>query len=190
MGMEIKSLEEILADHLARYPRLQAVDVYKLLHQAALGNEHAVWDEAGARRALECELAGMGSGPAEPLIDPISPDGRLARLHLRPWVQAGGDPQALWQAFIRTAKEWQGSPALLDEYSQRATDLARRGQLPFAAEELEACFLERKAQGYPAVHHSETYRLLYRPAYRVVARDFLEGDPLKTAGKRTGNNAR
>ncbi len=31
------------------------------------------------------------------------------------------------------------------------------------------------AQGYPVVHHSEDYRAAYRPAYRVVDIELLEG---------------
>ena len=77
-------MNKILQDHLARYPKMQARDVYKLLHQAAMGSEHAVTDIASARAWLERELAEIGPGPAEPLVDPISPDGQIARIHLRP----------------------------------------------------------------------------------------------------------
>ena len=58
-------------------------DIYKLLHQAALGPGHAVRDPATASAALASEMPGLGEGPADPLVDPISPDGRLARIHLR-----------------------------------------------------------------------------------------------------------
>jgi hypothetical protein len=30
-----------------------------------------------------------------------------------------------------------------------------------------------KGLGHPAVHHSEMYEALYKPAYRVIAREFL-----------------
>jgi hypothetical protein len=35
-------------------------------------------------------------------------------------------------------------------------------------------FMEMERKKYPAVHHSRVYRRLYRPAYRVAARSFLE----------------
>jgi hypothetical protein len=60
--------------------------VYKLLHQAAMGSEHAAPEEALARAWLDRELSQMGPGPAEGVVDPISPDGEVVRVHLRPFV--------------------------------------------------------------------------------------------------------
>ena len=64
--------ESILASHFARYPAMQLTDLYKLIHQAALGSEHAICAEASAREWLTRELAEMGVGPAEPLPDLLS----------------------------------------------------------------------------------------------------------------------
>ena len=164
-------LLSILAEHLACYPHMQVQDVYKLLHQAALGSQHAVRDERAARDWLERELAEMGAGHDDPLFDPISPDGQIMRLHLRPYAAAGRDLEMLLKAFIRTANEWHGSPDTLKEYgtaaAQNATGAIRR-------EELESFFARMEAQDFPAVHHFEIYTRLYRPAYRVVVRKFLE----------------
>jgi len=40
--------QQILTDHLARYPLMRVEDIYKLVHQASLGSEHAVSDVARA----------------------------------------------------------------------------------------------------------------------------------------------
>jgi hypothetical protein len=37
----IEMIETVLHSHIARYPALQIQDLYKLLHQAAMGSEHA-----------------------------------------------------------------------------------------------------------------------------------------------------
>ncbi|MBN2388699.1 MAG: hypothetical protein JXB85_16905 [Anaerolineales bacterium] len=166
MGMEITDL---LSDHLRRYPKMEARDIYKLLFQAALGAGHAVTDAAAAQAWLARELAAMGPGPDDPLLDPISPDGRMVRVHLRPYVQAGQDPQVLLQAFLQTANEWRGATEVLGEYGQAA---ARSSPSPMG-EAIQAFFATMKAQGFPAAHHSAAYQTLYRPAYRVVAREFL-----------------
>ena len=79
----------ILHSHHERYPEMGIQDVYKLAHQAALGPGHAVGNPAGARDYLERELDDMGAGPVEPLFDPISADGELVRVHLRPYLEAG-----------------------------------------------------------------------------------------------------
>ena len=167
-------LYKILTSHLTRSPAMQVQDIYKLLHQAALGSEHAIRDEQAARDWLERELAEMGAGPDDPLMDPLSPDGQILRVHLRPYLRAGKDPETLLQAFIQTATEWRGSPEKLKEYGAAAARLAQAGTGPIRREEIEAFFANMEEQDFPAVHHSEVYERLYRPAYRVVARQFLE----------------
>jgi len=167
-------MDKILQDHLRRYPQMQAADLYKLLYQAALGSEHAVRDEQAARDWLERELAGLGDGPDDPLMDPLSPDGQILRVHLRPYLRAGKNPERLLRAFIQTANEWRGSLDKFKEYGATARRQAQVGSGSIREEEIEAFFAKMEEQGLPAVHHSEVYKRLYRPAYQVVARQFLE----------------
>ena len=164
-------LPRILTDHLTRYPLMQVQDVYKLLHQAALGSGHFVRYEESARKTLERELAEIGDGPDEPLLDPISPDGSIARLHLRPCIRAGKDPQALLTAFIRTANEWRGSAQTLRAYGQTAAQQAEMAHWRINRREIETFFAAQEAKDFPAVHHSGIYTGHYHPAYRVVKTD-------------------
>lgn len=157
-------IENILRDHLSRYPALEIWDLYKLLHQAALGSEHAVPDPASAERWLVRELAEMGQGVAEPLIDPISHDGEIVRIHLRPYVAAGYDPQELLYAFICTANGHRGNAHLLEQYWEEAIALAI-----FPTPQMNQFLHELRAKGFPAVHHSTAYEHFYRPAYRVIS---------------------
>ncbi len=179
----METLSQILTNHLTRTPAMQVQDLYKLVHMAAMGSGHAVRDEQAARDWLERELAEMGDGPDDPLFDPLSPDGRILRVHLRPYLLAGKNPDTLLRAFIRTANEWRRSPPRagtgttmekLKEYGVAAMRLADEGLLPFSGAAMLSFFTAMEAQGFPAVHHSEIYVRLYRPAYRVVARQFLE----------------
>jgi hypothetical protein len=170
---EQHAFRRILAEHTARYPLMQLDDVYKLVHQASLGSEHAVSDGAQAREWLTREVALLGAGPSEPVEDPISADGRVVRVHLRPYVAMGGDPARLLDAFIRTANEYQGSTSLLRVYWGCAEFMASQGRLGFPQELLQEYGARMEALGFPAVHHSEAYQLAYRPAYRVIVREFL-----------------
>src|SRR5262249_47815609 len=74
----MKFIGELTAHPLRRYPRMELADVYKLLHQAAMGSGHAIEDPAEARAKLEEELTHLGEGPDDPVADPISPDGKVA----------------------------------------------------------------------------------------------------------------
>jgi hypothetical protein len=168
------SIPKILLRHLQRYPAMQAQDVYKLLHQAALGSEHAFNSENAARLWLEKEWAEMGSGPTEPLLDPVNPDGSLVRLHLRPCKAAGKDPARILQVFIQTASHHQGSVQTLQDYLHLAVACVKAHPGGPKPETLQDYFAQMEQKGFPAVHHSEAYARLYRPAYRLVSTLFLE----------------
>ena len=168
------SFQSILEEHLNRYPRLHLVDIYKLVQQASLGSEHAVSDFERARSWLEREVSRLGAGPEEPVEDPISPGGGILRIHLRPYLGQGGEVQQLLRAFVRTANEFQGSVDRLKEFWQAVDFLATEGRLAIPVSEVRAFWSTMKARNFPAVHHSPTYQKIYRPAYRVVARQFFE----------------
>ncbi len=182
-GRPVNEWEVLIRAHLARYPRMEPIDLYKLLHQAVLGSEHAISDAASVRDWLESELATMGTGPAEPMIDSLRADGRIVRIHLRPFAAAGGDSEALLQAFIGTAAV-EGSRGELSRALEVAIGLARARALPWSDSAVSGLFSRLAAQGYPAVHHSVAFREHYRPAYRVVAGQLLR-DVVPTTESRT-----
>jgi len=169
----MKFVSQLLSAHLARYPAMQLADIYKLLHQAALGPGHAVDNPAAARKRLDEELAALGDASDELLQDVISPDGRLARIHLRPYLAAGKTPDALHRAFVETANTYPASPDKLARFCDCLGDLAEAGGIPFAREEVLAYFEKIARDGYPVVHHSAAFRSAYHPAYRVIAVDLL-----------------
>jgi len=169
----MKFIGQLLGQHLQRYPRMQLEDIYKLLHQAALGAGHAVSDRALVVAGLEQEFASMRDGPLEPLLDRISPDGRLARVHLRTYLAQGRDLAALADAFLRTPAACPASPDKLAKFCACLGDLAEAGGIAFPRAEVTAWFDDIAARGYPPVHHSQTYRDAYAPAYRVVAAELL-----------------
>ena len=169
----MKFVSQLLSAHLARYPAMQLDDIYKLLHQAALGPGHAVDNSAATRKRLDEEIAALGDAPTELLQDVISPDGRLGRVHLRPYLAAGGNPDALHRAFVETANNYPASPDKLAKFCGCLGDLAASGGIPFSREDVVVYFARISRDGYPAIHHSEPFRRAYRPAYRVVAIDLL-----------------
>lgn len=169
----MKFVGQLLSHHLRRYPLMQLDDVYKLLHQAALGPGHAVDDASSARKRFDAEVAALGSGPEEPVADSISPDGRLARIHLRAYVEAGHSLDSLFDAFVHTAQKFPASQDKLGKFCACLGDLAGAGGIPFAQTRVVEYFNAIAKKTYPAVSHSPAYREAYKPAYRVVSLDFL-----------------
>lgn len=167
-------LADLAKRHLRRYPAAEPIDLYKLLHQSAMGPAHAVSDVVGARSRLQAEArearSRIGSAAArlEPLWDPIAPDGSLGRVHLMPYLAAGRLLESLLLAFVRTAEVFKPEPELLAARCRTLIDLARAGRLNVPANDLSALIARMATDGYPAAHHSSRYRTTYRPAYRIV----------------------
>jgi hypothetical protein len=164
---------QLLSQNLQRYPGMELPDIYKLLHQAAMGAGHAVGDPDAARAMLRSEAQRVGAGPPDPIADPISPDGKLARIHLRPYVAAGRDLDALADAFVHTAQRFDASPEKLVKFCGCLGDLADAQGIPFTRPQVSEYFEGIAARGYPVVRHSDAYRAAYRPAYRVVLLELL-----------------
>jgi hypothetical protein len=166
---EADATRAIIADQLARHPEAGPEDLYKLLHQATMGSEHAMTDTAGVRAYLTRELATMGEGVTEPMIDTIAPGGAIVRVHLRPWVAAGRSTDSLLAAFIATAETFRGDTGRLGRALSLAERMIAAGGARFPVTSWRDLVHARRAEGYPAIHHSAGYQEAYRPAYRVVA---------------------
>ncbi len=166
---EASAIRRIILAQVRRHPRMEPRDLYKLLHQAAMGSELVKEDTVGVRLWMERELVTMGEGPVEPMIDTIAPGGRVVLVELRPWVAAGRSTDSLLAAFIRTAGAIRPDTALLDRYLSVADSVAAEGALPFRAPVWRELVEAQRRGNYPAVHHSDAFILAYRPAYRVVA---------------------
>ncbi len=178
-------MRKILIQHSLRYPEWEIDDIYKLIHQAAMGSEHAIENIAAARDWLRRELDQLSPGGHEPLLDPISPDGRIVRVHLRPFVASQFQEEVLLQAFIQTVRVFPPSPEQFAAYAAATVQLAEEGILRFPPREVNAFFVKMTRQGLTAVRHSDRYRELYHPVYRVVAVELLPAEIQAAAGQRS-----
>lgn len=166
---EILLVQRITETQLRRHPEMGVEDLYKLLHQAAMGSEHAMTDTAGVKAWMSNELATMGEGKEEPMIDTIAPGGAVVRVHLRPWVAAGRSPDSLVAAFMRTASTFPADTARLTRYLTAAGRAVQELPARFTIGSWSQFTDSLRKAGYPAIHHSPGYEQAYHPAYRVVA---------------------
>ncbi|MBZ0306917.1 MAG: hypothetical protein K8I82_12680, partial [Anaerolineae bacterium] len=99
------SLAALIQTHLERYPEMDFMDVYKLLHQAAFGTGRPQVSRKVEREWLEEEFRIHKPDSRMRLMDEISPDGQWVRLHLRPYMAAGGKIEPLLETFITSSKQ-------------------------------------------------------------------------------------
>ncbi len=161
---------DLLDRHAARYPLMTWQDAYKLVYQGVLGPGHLVSDPEAFKARLLAEILHAAPPPAadEPFYEPIRPDGRLLRVHLRPYRARGGDPDRLLAACLATAAAPWGAPGALRTAWAAVAGAGRAGRWPGLGE-MTAFSAWVEAHDYPAVHHSSQYREAYRPAYRLVS---------------------
>lgn len=162
--------DAIVRSHLKQYPAMEAQDLYKLLYQAALGNEHLMTDTTGIGRYLTHEWETVQSSGDEPLYDVLTPDSVLVRLHLRPFKARNGNPALLLKAMFKTAATFQSSRQNLERWWRDLERLAEQGVIPLDPGHLHDYFQAVRREGFPAKHHTNIYRQRYAPAYRVILR--------------------
>jgi hypothetical protein len=165
LGCDLGGWREAVGRYRSSHPAAGVQDLYKLAHQGILGSEHAVRDTARVRGWLTRELGEVRSGARRgagygAAVEPLPPDGRFVRVHLRPYAARGGDPERLLTAFVATANRARGDTAAF-----ACAERALAGVEGFGA-----YVAARRREGFPAVHHSEGYEGAYGPAYRVVER--------------------
>lgn len=174
MGNNEKTRASIL-EHCRKYPLLEVRDLFKFLFQSSFGCEHMVSSLERATDYVKREAEGMSRLDYEhidkaDLIDPL--DGNYSRVHLA-FLWRGISPEKLSELFYLSAKK---EPNGHDELCRKlgiAREMICDGVIDLPLDEFDKLHGEWKELGYPAIHHSETFRREYRPAYRVIANEYI-----------------
>lgn len=164
-------IEDLILAHVARYPEAGMMDVYKLLHQGTFGPGHLISNKKTAREFLEQEIDQIEPSANAILVESVHLDNAIVRLHLRPYIAHQGTVRTLLDAFVRSAKQVQGDPAVMAAHWQTFETLCRSGVLgaeQFPLREVLLFGAVRAREEWPAVHHSPAYVNAYHPRYRVL----------------------
>ena len=152
-----------IAAHCARYPLLESRDLLKFLHHSAFGCGHLIGDASAAEEWLQREMADCGSGGE---IEPLG--GIFCRVSLGYLKSLGVSARSFARLFALSAEKAVPGVEAMEPLLTAALDMAREGLLPFSYDELSREAQAWQQAGYPAQHHSDTFREVYRPAYRVL----------------------
>lgn len=159
----------LLQEHLARRPGMEPRDIYKLLYQGVRGPEHSLASSAAFAERLAAEWEALDLAGGDPLCESIRSDGSLLRLNLRPFKAQGGNLNRLVAACLEAGGGFWGTQAELQQAWYSFSAACQEHSWPGLAVNDIKCFTSwLEANAFPAVHHSEQYRSLYRPAYRLV----------------------
>ena len=156
-----------LKEQLQRHPVMQARDVVKLCYQAACGAEHLLSDMSGAYQYFCEEYEGLTPYDGD-LYEQISQD--VCRVNMACWKYKGLPKEWLFRIFTGTVFDADGK-ARLEAYLSAAEEVLNAEGFDMPA---WYAFLEiYRADGMPAVRHTEAYRAAEKPAYRIVNTAYL-----------------
>jgi hypothetical protein len=173
------------------------IDIYKCLHQGEFGVGHTIDHADGFRQRLFQEMA-HGPDPGqirEPAAENISIDGRTLRINLRAVKHLyiddlQGAVDELSRVCIASARISQGKDDRFFATLELFKKINQTGQIALAGHTfvfppamvenflIEVRELMHRIGQVPVFSHSESYRRLNRPSYRVADRSVLEASPL------------
>lgn len=163
-------LLDLFEQHLVWYPRMQLRDIYKLIYQAVLGSEHLISSSEEFSRHLQLEYERLEPDSSQQLFEPLRPDGSLFRLNLRPYKSRQLGLGRLISPLLLTPQLATGTRAELQATWHVFTELCRQGFVRnFSETDIRKFDQQLAGQDFPAMHHSEVYRRLYQPAYRLIS---------------------
>ncbi len=170
----INSTKKLLNDYAKRHPKLQIQDIFKFIYQSSFGCEHLVTSKEKAREYIFNEYVNCDFCTKDK-IEYL--DGDYVRLPLN-YIDRGLSIDTLCSLFVASSKKEDSGLAYLKEKLKMAEAMVEAGELPFDINDFIKAKNDWANQGYPAVHHSEIYRCNYQPAYRVIAKKYVEFLPL------------
>ncbi len=165
---------ELLTKHFETHPELQIRDIFKYIFQSSFGCEHLV---SSFEKVAECIIAEYETidKSSAPYIEAL--DGNYSRVYLS-YMNTGLSAQTLGKLFFLSARKEPEGKTSLNEKIEVTKELVKENILPFTAEDFEKELNKWQAENFPAVHHSEEFRKVYKPTYRVIANEYIPFLPL------------
>ena len=167
--------KKLIKEQFARYPKGEIQDLFKFIFQSSFGCEHLVLSADKVTDYIKMEYDSLGERQNTCDYDVL--DGEYTRIDLG-ILDSGLTAETLGRLFYLSAKKEENGMAALKEKLDAAQELAEAGELPFDGYALKESIAEWRDKGFPAVHHSDSFRKEYRPAYRVISSRFVPFLPL------------
>jgi len=168
MNQDAKT-RNLIDQHCKKYPRLDTCDLLKFLFQSSFGCEHLAGSLQTAVDYIANEYESL-CPHSDGIIDEL--DGDFSRVHLS-YLNQGLSVETFGKIFCASAKKEPDGILNLERKLTVLKELARENAIPFSSAEIEKAADEWKIKSYPSIHHSNAFRLAYKPAYRVISNRYI-----------------
>ncbi len=166
--------KDLLTAHYQTYPESQIEDIFKFLYQSAFGCEHLLADQSAAIAYIRKEAANCLLHCGE-MVEPL--DGAYCRVHLD-YLKNGLRPETFGKLFVLSAVHEEEGRERLEEKLSAMLELVEEGGLPYAEADVKDALESWRESGFLPCHHSEKFRAAYRPAYRLLKKEYAQFLPL------------
>jgi len=172
------SYEEVILWHAQHKKEMHGFDYYKLVFQSSFGPEHMGNDSSAIEAMLVSEIRDqdtVNTDSSEQLTEPISENGELVRVNLRPFRDAKLSLHNLARAVFLAAKELKQDTLLFRKRWQNVLQLVNDKKITIEERDLNVINDAFLSKGFIfPMHHSWEYQQANNPSYRVVKRSLFE----------------
>ena len=170
----MSEITQIIREHLDRYPEMEIGDLFKLIYQNEYGGGYVAVPEESLRK-IKADYEQITNARRRPKVELLEDIGNgFVRVNLGALDPEKLPFEKLNEAVIATGEKHRGSRASIREkiaevrehFNEFGFEFEEVTFVLFSSAMEEAC--------YPPIDHSDTYRVLYKPAYRIVRRDLLD----------------
>lgn len=161
----------VLQKNIKKYPEMKVQDALKLIYQSTFGCGHLIENKESSYNLLMKEWENTEENE-DSTFESIG--GGYARFNIGAAKKSGISPDLLQKVFLKSAEVVSGT---LDDFYDRVNELKQlcaEGELPFSVREIDSFLVQWQKSKYPLFRHSEKYRALYKPAYRVVLEKYVK----------------
>ena len=167
-------LLKLITSHFNRYPHIQIQDIYKLIYQGTMGVDHYLQNSETFEERLTTEMEKVQADGSLPLWEAIRPDGKLARLNLAACKAKTCDVAGLATLCYWTANLFRGNLEDLKTAWNTFQRLCHSHRIQkFKLDEVDQFSRQIEKNKFLPMHHSDIYQQTYKPAYRLIGREFL-----------------
>lgn len=152
---------------------MEIEDIFKFIYQGAFGCEHMVSDAVAVSEYIATEY--MECASDSDCVEKLS-DGYF-RVPLS-YLENGLTAKTLGKLFYLSSKKEKGGRECLEKALSDTKELICEGLIKLPLKDFVKKAEEWKNKGYSALHHSEKFRSVYKPHYRVIWSEYIPLLPL------------
>ncbi len=164
-------VQEKLIKSLVNYPEMEVQDALKFIFQSEFGCGHLIKDEEKSCLMLEDEWEKADLNKQEELFEQLG--GGYARFNIGIAKGLGISPRLFQRIFFKSAEREAGTVEGFYNKVSQLKKMCEDGEVPFSVGEVEEFLEGWEEKGQPLFRHSDKYRMLYKPSYRVVSEEFI-----------------